>query len=845
MAQGVSSYYDLQDTDYGATLRVHYSETYETASNKSTVSITKLEVKQSAYYGFTHYLNGTITINGSTAVTLASDGVTISALNTYYNVPATLGSVDVTHNSDGSKSVAIAVSVKAYKTGNELKWSVSGSKTVALTTIPRKSSLSVSNGTLGTEQTLTVTRESTSFTHTITATCGSASTTICSKSSSTSIKFTPPYSWASQNTTGTSVSVTYKITTYNGSTSIGSNSYTKTCSIPSTIKPNCSITVTEATSYGAYIKGLSQLKIAVKPTLAYGSEIASYSVTANGSTYDTQTVTTSALKSAGEMIIAATVKDKRGRSDSDSTTITVLDKSTLSVSNGTLGTAQTLKVTRQSTDFTHTITYKCGTASGTVCTKSKSESISFTPPIDLASQNTTGTSVTMKFTIQTYIGLTAVGSATTTSVSMAIPSSVKPSCSLTVSDAMGYLSTYGGYVQGQSKLNVNVTATKSYGSAIASYKATANGSTYTAKSFITDVLEESGSQKVTATVKDNRGRTSDKAEATINVLAYSVPKISKLSVSRCDEDGMKNDTGSYAKVTYSFTITSLSDKNGKTITLKYKKTTDSTYTSKTLTSAYSASNATYIFAADDASSYDITLEVKDSFATTKRSTSVSTASVIMHFKADGTGMGIGKISEKAKTLDLGWDIELNGKNVLQNGEQAFASCGYGYCGQAIYISSAQLASEEELNTALDSVFTEMKSYETKLVYFKGFPSTSNFLFFGILAKSSSSNGTLFVQSTFNYGLIYTKVKRSGEWQPIEAITLKSHPVGSIFMATESTSPASRFGGTWERLSDVILVGASDTFKAGTAVGGINISSGGGSAGQQALGFAVYMWKRIA
>ena len=37
-----------------------------------------------------------------------------------------------------------------------------------------------------------------------------------------------------------------------------------------------------------------------------------------------------------------------------------------------------------------------------------------------------------------------------------------------------------------------------------------------------------------------------------------------------------------------------------------------------------------------------------------------------------------------------------------------------------------------------------------------------------------------------------------------------YPVGAIYMSVNSTSPATLFGGTWERLQDRFLVGASDT-----------------------------------
>lgn len=336
------------------------------------------------------------------------------------------------------------------------------------------------------------------------------------------------------------------------------------------------------------------------------------------------------------------------------TLTTIPRKSSLAASNGTLGTAQTLTVTRQATSFTHTITYSCGSASGTVVTKSSSTSISWTPPLSLASQNTTGTSVSVTLTITTYNGSTSVGSNTKT-ITCSIPSSVKPSCSLTVTDAMGYADTYGGYIKGLSKFKVVVTATKSYDSAIKSYKTTANGSTYTAASFTTGVLSSSGTLQVSATVTDARSR-SGTASASLTVLAYNAPKISALTVHRCDSDGTNNDQGEYVRVTFSASVTSLSSKNTASYVLKYKKSSASSYTSVTLTdyaNSYSVTNAEYIFAADSGSSYDVQLSITDAFKTTTQKISASTAFTLMHFSTGGTGVGIGKLAEEEELLDIG------------------------------------------------------------------------------------------------------------------------------------------------------------------------------------------------
>jgi hypothetical protein len=47
---------------------------------------------------------------------------------------------------------------------------------------------------------------------------------------------------------------------------------------------------------------------------------------------------------------------------------------------------------------------------------------------------------------------------------------------------------------------------------------------------------------------------------------------------------------------------------------------------------------------------------------------------------------------------------------------------------------------------------------------------------------------------------------------------EAYPVGSIYMSINSTSPASLFGGTWERIQDTFLLAAGSTYTAG-ATGG--------------------------
>jgi hypothetical protein len=380
------------------------------------------------------------------------------------------------------------------------------------------------------------------------------------------------------------------------------------------------------------------------------------------------------------------------------TLTTIPRKSSLSASNGTLGTAQTLTVTRQATSFTHTITYKCGSASGTICTKSTNTSISWTPPLSLAQQNTTGTSVSVTFTITTYSGNTNVGS-NTTAITCAIPASVKPSVSIAVSDPTGNAGSFGAYVQGQSKLKIVATASGSQGSTIKSYKTTADGKTFTAATVTTGVVNGTGTLTITATVTDSRGRTAT-ASTTISVLKYEYPKINSLTVSRRDYDanGENYVKSGYLEVKFSSEITALNNKNTATYSIQYKKMTATSYTTETMSDLdgqYSVSGGVFVFRADTASSYNIVLSVADAFKTVAKTGTGSSMKMLYSILKRNLGLALGKIAELEGVFEIAFQTMFTGgirQPVLEAGTdfddviipntytlKNCNSAGYGHC----------------------------------------------------------------------------------------------------------------------------------------------------------------------
>lgn len=73
-----------------------------------------------------------------------------------------------------------------------------------------------------------------------------------------------------------------------------------------------------------------------------------------------------------------------------------------------------------------------------------------------------------------------------------------------------------------------------------------------------------------------------------------------------------------------------------------------------------------------------------------------------------------------------------------------------------------------------------------------------------------------------------------------------YPVGSIYMSVSSTSPATLFGGTWVQLQNRFLVGAGDSYPAGSTGGeSSHFYVDTGSTSNMPPYLAVYMWKRTA
>ena len=348
------------------------------------------------------------------------------------------------------------------------------------------------------------------------------------------------------------------------------------------------------------------------------------------------------------------------------TTIPRATTPTLSASSVNMGSSITISMPRASSSFDHTLTYKFGSATGTIGSNLNTSS-SWTVPLSLAAQIPNGTSGSCTITCKTYNGSTLIGTKTV-SFTAKVPSSVVPTISsVTIAEAVSGLATqFGAYIQGKSKLKVTVAATGAQGSTIKSYKTTVNGTNYTSASFTSGTMSKSGSISIVTTVTDSRGRTASKT-STVTVLAYTAPKISKLTAARVDSTGVANYEGTSVKLTYTWAITALNNKNTKSYLMEYKAKSSDTWTALASGGEYSFSSSR-IFSniAPTDSSFDLRLTVSDYFGDAVAVAEVPTAFTLLDFNSSGKGLAFGKVSEIADQMEVDMDMNIY-KNIYMGG----------------------------------------------------------------------------------------------------------------------------------------------------------------------------------
>lgn len=345
---------------------------------------------------------------------------------------------------------------------------------------------------------------------------------------------------------------------------------------------------------------------------------------------------------------------------------------TVSATDAYIGDPVTITLSRFNADFTHTIKVTCAGNTETVMTKGSTyPTLTWTPALaTYAPLITNAMAATATIICETYNGDTLLGQSTATCTLTLKASDVAPSVSIAATDPTGNLTTYGRFVKGKSKITVTLTPTLAYGATLATQSITANGANYTSSPATTDFILSASNTGISATIKDSRGQTAT-ASATIQIFDYDAPKINAFSAHRCNADGTENNAGAYMAVGYSVEVSPLGNQNAKTLTVKYKKISASSWSTATITlSAYTETGVSQPIAVDTNSTYNVQLVLEDDFSTGQSAAVAElvlpTASTRMNWGAgENGGIAIGKVSEYDKTLEIadGWTLKIRGRTI--------------------------------------------------------------------------------------------------------------------------------------------------------------------------------------
>ena len=304
---------------------------YSVANNTSNVTVT-FSVKgpwAPSFYEWVTYYG--IIVDGSVKKT----GSSSPYISTSY-VQLLTWTGDISHSSDGSKSINVGVYLYQSGPSNYLPKQYTSSSplsmgSVALTTIPRASSFGeISGNTIGSNMTVNISRNSSSFTHQLWYKLGNSSWYDLGTGIGSQKVFTISNDLLSQLPSSTSGTLQLCLRTYNGSAQIGSDVYKNiTVYIASSVVPTVgTITLDPADISGQNIlvQGKNKLTIRVSGcTAGTGSAIKSYTFSGPGiSSTTTSTSATSygTISDTGTLTYTVKVTDNRGRTASKTAKIT-------------------------------------------------------------------------------------------------------------------------------------------------------------------------------------------------------------------------------------------------------------------------------------------------------------------------------------------------------------------------------------------------------------------------------------------------------------------------------------------------------------------------------------------
>jgi len=327
----------------GYRLQIAWAVDSQSVANNTSTVTAKVQLVST---GSSYTINSSASKSGSLTINGTKYSFTFTAaLSGSQTKEIFKKTVTISHAADGTKTCAFSATAGINVTLSGTYYgNVTASGNGVFNTIARASTISSVTSSVAVNGTNTVTvnitRASSSFTHTVVFSFGTYSKSTTGVGTSTS--YAIPTSWLNAIPSATSGTAKVTVTTYSGSTKIGSAvSKNFTLTVPSTVVPSfSSVAVADTTTYQATFGNMVQNKSKAKFTITavgnLGSTITAYKTVFEGKTYTGATPTTSTITKSGTASAVITITDSRGRTATFTKTWTVVAYSAPKIANFTV-----------------------------------------------------------------------------------------------------------------------------------------------------------------------------------------------------------------------------------------------------------------------------------------------------------------------------------------------------------------------------------------------------------------------------------------------------------------------------------------------------------------------------
>lgn len=333
------------------------------------------------------------------------------------------------------------------------------------------------------------------------------------------------------------------------------------------------------------------------------------------------------------------------------------------------GNSVTIKTPRASSDFGHVISYSYYDTNVQIADNQWNDEFKWTVPISLIDKMTNASQSYLTFKVDTYNRAGKYIGTNYCRLDLLMPSGYEPTITgiTYTNDDAAIANRFGAstIIQGISKVKCNVSTSTKNGATITYYYNEIDGQIAQGPNtwFVTQPIKTSGTVVLKSTVTDSRGQKATLSKNIVVTEWYS-PTVKNVSAQRWNVSTNKaDDNGTAVKITYSFSIAPVANKNDKTVMIQYKD--GETWTTlATYTDSYSGDNKVYIssagkFSTDNA--YSFRVLVKDYFTTdgVAAYAAIVPSFKLLDFSADGRGIGVGC---KAETGKLKVDMPLEAQS---------------------------------------------------------------------------------------------------------------------------------------------------------------------------------------